>query len=65
MLPSDETLRLWRERFAQRADEARALGLDETLRRMWTFHLAHCEAGFRSGCLDVRQLLLAKGALAP
>jgi cyclopropane-fatty-acyl-phospholipid synthase len=60
-----ETLRLWRERFAERAHEAGALGFDHTFRRMWTFHLAHFEAGFRSGCLDVRQVLLVKGELAP
>ena len=26
---------------------------------MWTFYLAYCEAGFRSGYLDVAQLTLA------
>ncbi|MFR9676575.1 class I SAM-dependent methyltransferase [Streptomyces sp. TR06-5] len=56
-----ETLRLWRERFSERADEVAALDFDETFRRMWTFYLAYSEAGFRSGYLDVRQLLLTKG----
>jgi cyclopropane-fatty-acyl-phospholipid synthase len=58
-----ETLRLWRERFAAHIAEgtADAPGFDQTLRRMWTFHLAYWEAGFRSGSLDVRQLLLTKG----
>ncbi|NEB77001.1 class I SAM-dependent methyltransferase, partial [Streptomyces sp. SID14478] len=55
-----ETLRLWRERFAARADEVAALGFDETFRRMWTFYLAYSEAGFRSGYLDVQQYLLTK-----
>lgn len=55
-----ETLRLWRERFTQRAADAEALGFDETFRRMWTFHLAGSEAGFRAGCLDVQQVLLTK-----
>ncbi|WP_455355179.1 class I SAM-dependent methyltransferase [Streptomyces sp. SYSU K217416] len=55
-----ETLRLWRERFTERAAEVEALGFDETFRRMWTFYLAYSEAGFRSGYLDVQQLLLAK-----
>lgn len=55
-----ETLRLWRERFTQRAADAEALGFDETFRRMWTFYLANSEAGFRSGCLDVQQVLLTK-----
>ncbi|MEU9010108.1 cyclopropane-fatty-acyl-phospholipid synthase family protein [Streptomyces sp. NPDC048479] len=55
-----ETLRLWRERFAHRAAAVGALGFDETFRRMWTFYLAYSEAGFRSGRLDVQQLLLTK-----
>ncbi|WP_432157511.1 class I SAM-dependent methyltransferase [Streptomyces sp. bgisy153] len=55
-----ETLRLWRERFTERAGEVAALGFDETFRRMWTFYLAYSEAGFRSGYLDVQQFLLTK-----
>ncbi|MFH9861097.1 class I SAM-dependent methyltransferase [Streptomyces sp. NPDC017202] len=55
-----ETLRLWRGRFADRADEVEALGFDETFRRMWTFYLACCEVGFRSGRLDVQQYLFTK-----
>ncbi|MFJ6838447.1 class I SAM-dependent methyltransferase [Streptomyces sp. NPDC091209] len=55
-----ETLRLWRERFAERADEVAALGFDATFRRMWTFYLAYSEAGFRSGYLDVQQYLFTK-----
>ncbi|MFI7387197.1 class I SAM-dependent methyltransferase [Streptomyces sp. NPDC049813] len=60
-----ETLRLWRERFTARADEADALGFDATFRRMWTFYLAYSEAGFRSGYLDVQQYLLTKEDPAP
>ncbi|WP_103531941.1 cyclopropane-fatty-acyl-phospholipid synthase family protein [Streptomyces sp. SM11] len=55
-----ETLRLWRERFTERAAEADALGFDAVFRRMWTFYLAYSEAGFRSGYLDVQQLLLTR-----
>lgn len=55
-----ETLRLWRERFTERATEAGALGFDATFRRMWTFYLAYSEAGFRAGYLDVGQLLLTR-----
>ncbi|MEV3854242.1 cyclopropane-fatty-acyl-phospholipid synthase family protein [Streptomyces sp. NPDC050095] len=55
-----ETLRLWRERFTERAEEVAALGFDDTFRRMWTFYLAYSEAGFRSGYLDVQQYLLTK-----
>ncbi|SEE14375.1 cyclopropane-fatty-acyl-phospholipid synthase family protein [Streptomyces sp. KS_5] len=58
-----ETLRLWRERFTERADEVAGLGFDETFRRMWTFYLAYSEAGFRSGYLDVQQYLCTKEEL--
>ncbi|MFG2138311.1 class I SAM-dependent methyltransferase [Streptomyces sp. NPDC048650] len=53
-----ETLRLWRERFTERADDVTTLGFDTTFRRMWEFYLAYSEAGFRAGYLDVRQMLL-------
>ncbi|MEV5531041.1 cyclopropane-fatty-acyl-phospholipid synthase family protein [Streptomyces prunicolor] len=55
-----ETLRLWRERFTERAGEAAALGFDEVFHRLWTFYLAYSEAGFRSGYLDVQQYLFTK-----
>lgn len=58
-----ETLRLWRERFEARAAEVDALGFDAVFRRMWSFYLACSEAGFRSGYLDVRQLLLRPRAV--
>ncbi|WP_432105385.1 class I SAM-dependent methyltransferase [Streptomyces sp. bgisy091] len=55
-----ETLRLWRERFVERTAQVDALGFDATFRRMWTFYLAYSEAGFRSGYLDVQQILLTR-----
>ncbi|MDT4982249.1 MAG: cyclopropane-fatty-acyl-phospholipid synthase, partial [Pseudonocardiales bacterium] len=55
-----ETLRRWRERFETRAAEIAHLGFDETFRRMWSFYLAYCEAGFRTGYLDVAQFTLTK-----
>lgn len=55
-----ETLRLWRERFTERADEVTALGFDDIFRRLWTFYLAYSEAGFRAGYLDVQQYLFTK-----
>ncbi|NEB00398.1 class I SAM-dependent methyltransferase [Streptomyces sp. SID13726] len=57
-----ETLRLWRERFTERADEVTALGFDDVFHRLWTFYLAYSEAGFRSGYLDVQQYLFVKDA---
>ncbi|TXL86242.1 cyclopropane-fatty-acyl-phospholipid synthase family protein [Streptomyces sp. IB2014 016-6] len=55
-----QTLRLWRERFAEQESRVDALGFDATFRRMWTFYLAYSEAGFRSGYLDVQQMVLAR-----
>jgi cyclopropane-fatty-acyl-phospholipid synthase len=57
-----ETLRLWRERFEAQAEEVADLGFDATFHRMWRFYLAWSEAGFRSGYLDVHQMLLEKPA---
>ncbi|MFD7069655.1 class I SAM-dependent methyltransferase [Streptomyces sp. NPDC059913] len=56
-----ETLRLWRERFTAARPTVTALGFDTVFQRMWEFYLAYSEAGFRSGYLDVRQLLLTEG----
>ncbi|MEU6763332.1 cyclopropane-fatty-acyl-phospholipid synthase family protein [Streptomyces sp. NPDC046853] len=53
-----QTLKLWRERFAQRDEAVGDLGFDATFRRMWDFYLAYSEAGFRSGYLDVHQIQL-------
>ena len=50
-----ETLRLWRERFAQQRGGLTRLGFDEVFARMWELYLAYSEAGFRSGYLDVYQ----------
>ncbi|MEV4614914.1 cyclopropane-fatty-acyl-phospholipid synthase family protein [Kitasatospora sp. NPDC049258] len=55
-----ETLRLWRERFAERGAEVAELGFDQVFRRMWELYLAYSEAGFRTGYLDVQQLLLTR-----
>jgi cyclopropane-fatty-acyl-phospholipid synthase len=54
-----ETLRAWRTTFLEAEREVTELGFDETFRRMWEFYLAYSEAGFRSGYLDVAQLVLA------
>ena len=54
------TLRLWRERFLASWPEVARLGFGDTFRRMWEFYLAYCEAGFRTGYLDVAQLHLER-----
>jgi cyclopropane-fatty-acyl-phospholipid synthase len=53
------TLAAWRQRFTAHADEVQRRGFDKTFRRMWTFYLAYCEAGFRAGYLDVAQFVMA------
>jgi cyclopropane-fatty-acyl-phospholipid synthase len=58
-----ETLRQWRERFTAASERIEALGFDATFRRMWTFYLAYCEAGFRAGYLDVAQLTLSRDGI--
>lgn len=40
------TLRLWREAFAARLAEVRALGFDDRFVRKWTYYLCYCEAAF-------------------
>ena len=57
------TLRRWRDLFDARAERIDRLGFDLTFRRMWDFYLAYSEAGFRSGYLDVAQLVLARRAV--
>jgi cyclopropane-fatty-acyl-phospholipid synthase len=55
-----ETCRLWRQRFLAQRDAVMALGFDERFMRTWEFYLAYCEAGFRTGDVDVVQVTLAK-----
>ena len=54
------TLAQWRERFEAAWPQLLGLGFDERFRRMWEYYLAYCEAGFRSGNVDVRQMVFAK-----
>jgi cyclopropane-fatty-acyl-phospholipid synthase len=54
------TLQRWRDRFNYNAELIDRLGFDRTFRRMWNFYLAYSEAGFRSGYLDVAQLILRR-----
>ncbi len=54
------TLRLWRENFLGNWPTVQELGFDETFRRMWEFYLAYCEAGFRTGYLDVAQITIER-----
>jgi cyclopropane-fatty-acyl-phospholipid synthase len=54
-----QTLRLWRERFMARYDDARRL-YDDRFCRMWEFYLASSEAAFRYQNVAVFQIQLAR-----
>ncbi len=54
------TLHEWRDAFNAHWDAIHAQGFDETFRRMWEFYLAYCEAGFRTGYIDVFQIQMTR-----
>ncbi|MDR4306106.1 class I SAM-dependent methyltransferase [Chelatococcus sambhunathii] len=54
------TLSKWRDRFRAAWPTIQPLGFDERFRRLWEYYLAYCEAGFRSGNIDVRQVVFAR-----
>jgi cyclopropane-fatty-acyl-phospholipid synthase len=54
-----ETLKRWRASFEQTWPALRGGGFDERFRRLWSFYLAYCEAGFRAGTTDVYQMELS------
>lgn len=52
------TLGLWAEQFQTAWPRIRELGFDERFRRIWLYYLAYCEAGFRTGTINVVQTAL-------
>ena len=54
------TLRDWRSRFRAAWPSIEKMGFDERFRRLWEYYLAYSEAGFRSGIIDVRQMVFAR-----
>ena len=55
-----QTLVEWRKSFRAAWPTIQPLGFDERFRRLWEYYLAYCEAGFRSGNIDVRQVVFAR-----
>ncbi len=55
-----ETLRRWRTSFLSAWDRVRAMGFDESFRRLWEFYLCYCEGGFAERVLGDVQLVFAK-----
>ena len=47
------TLAAWRQRFVESWPAIEAQGFDPAFKRLWTYYLAYCEAGFRAGKVDV------------
>ena len=47
------TLAEWRRRFLAAWPQIEALGFDAAFKRLWTYYLSYCEAGFRAGRVDV------------
>ena len=58
------TLSEWHRRFLKSEREVERMGFDERFRRMWKYYLGYCKAGFRSGHIDLAQVLLAKDCAA-
>jgi cyclopropane-fatty-acyl-phospholipid synthase len=56
------TLAEWHRRFEAAWPAIAHLGFDERFRRMWRFYLSYCEAGFRTGRLGIRQIVLRRHA---
>ncbi|NNF63795.1 MAG: class I SAM-dependent methyltransferase [Acidimicrobiia bacterium] len=55
------TLQHWQDRFGAAWPKlSDSNGLDARFKRMWDLYLTVCEAGFRSGRVDVQQWLFAK-----
>ncbi|MDX1710500.1 MAG: cyclopropane-fatty-acyl-phospholipid synthase family protein [Rhodovibrionaceae bacterium] len=54
-----QTLAEWRRRFDAAWPRIQTMGFDERFRRMWTYYLAYCEAGFTTERIDVKQVAFA------
>jgi cyclopropane-fatty-acyl-phospholipid synthase len=56
------TLERWDQAFVRARGEVARLGFDERFVRMWRYYLAYCEAGFRTGRIDLMQVALERPA---
>jgi cyclopropane-fatty-acyl-phospholipid synthase len=54
------TLAEWRDRFLEAWPKIEPMGFDMAFKRLWEYYLHYCEAGFRAGNIDVRQVVFAK-----
>ena len=56
----DRTLALWERNFQAAWPRIQPLGFDARFKRLWEFYIAYCRAGFRTGAVDVRHLVLSR-----
>ena len=56
-----DTLKVWKDRFNDAWSTIKPMGFDDRFKCMWDFYLAYCEAGFRTGRIDVGQFTLSRG----
>ncbi|RKQ96482.1 SAM-dependent methyltransferase [Maricaulis maris] len=54
------TLSAWHRSYRASWPDIEAMGFDARFDRIWRFYLAYCEAGFRTGRIDVGQFVYAK-----
>jgi cyclopropane-fatty-acyl-phospholipid synthase len=54
------TLAEWNRRFTAATDQVEALGFSQRFRRMWTYYLSYCEAGFRTRWIGDKQISLVR-----
>ena len=56
-----KTLEKWRHDFLAQWPNIVEMGqFDAKFKRMWELYLAYCEGGFKSGMIDVKQMMLTK-----
>ncbi|GIU65867.1 SAM-dependent methyltransferase [Candidatus Phycosocius spiralis] len=55
-----DTLAAWARSFLAEWIQIKDLGFDERFRQLWRFYLAYCEAGFRTGRIDVGHFSMVK-----
>ena len=56
-----KTLSYWREEFLNKWPIIQEKqGFDKRFKNMWELYLAYCEGGFKSGMIDVKQMLLTR-----
>ncbi len=56
------TLHTWFERFEAAWPQLTDQGFDERFRRIWQLYLTYCEAGFRTGTIDVGQWAFSRAS---